>query len=336
LQPVYKVKWRGKDLRHCTWHAGEDLPQDMLQHWTETNSKIIDALQVGCGGWWGWGVLFMCALMGVAAVHLCWRGRAMAWHLGPQWQHVALVPSCVVAGCWLACSGEHLHACYCSRAGGVADSQASPEELLRLLGKEPEVQFENTEQQQAWQQRQPADGGTAACGLRQAGKFSHRTGGALFAFCACGLMFPPQELPCAESTTMVLIYLLQLFSSTPFAVRGERMIITFDDMCHLLRFIQLRKDLHPKLGEFLDQVTPVVDKFHFNKNHKGKFCSKYTNPYTVQELQAADINLSVAEQRFKQVARHKHHMNAMNKNRFRFMLMKLADLDMEFRRLGLF
>lgn len=43
------------------------------------------------------------------------------------------------------------------------------------------------------------------CSLRKADPFSKRTGGAMFAFCACGMMFPAMELPDCKSTRMVLL-----------------------------------------------------------------------------------------------------------------------------------
>jgi hypothetical protein len=40
-----------------------------------------------------------------------------------------------------------------------------------------------------------------------------------------------------------------------------------------------------------------VDKFHFKKNHVGRWCLKNTNPYAYKELE--DANMSICEQRFK-------------------------------------
>ena len=213
-------------------------------------------------------------------------------------------------------------------------AQLPPEEVAELQA-EPEVELDAGEQLE-WDKRQAElKHGKAACRLRQtlcpemsASKFDTYTGGALYMVCACGLMFPPLELPSAESTTMVLLYILQLFQDIPFNARGDQIIISFDDMCHLLRFIQKRAHLHPKLKEFIEKVTPVVDKFHFRKNHKGKFCSKYTNPYKIPELK--DANLSLCEQKFSIVANHRHHMNQMGRDRFKFMLSKLSDLDFKF------
>ena len=136
---------------------------------------------------------------------------------------------------------------------------------------------------------------------------------------------------------MVTLFLLKMFAGRDFAVRGNDLIMSYDDMCHLRRFIDNRRHLHPKLELFMQQVIcPVIDCFHFDKNHKGKYCWKYCNPHSVAELEhSEDRNMSVAaEQRFKIVARHKHHMNRMNKTRFQFMLAYLVQLDHRFRELG--
>jgi hypothetical protein len=94
------------------------------------------------------------------------------------------------------------------------------------------------------------------CSLRKADPFSKRTGGAMFAFCACGKMFPAMELPDCESTRMVLLYLLALYDSRPdFLHAGNSYAyVAFDDMCHLWRLIESREAQHPRLPQLLQQV----------------------------------------------------------------------------------
>lgn len=79
----------------------------------------------------------------------------------------------------------------------------------------------------------------------------------MWAFCACGLMFPALELPDCESTRMVLYYLLSLFKNRANFLHGDNTYayIAFDDMCHLRRMIESKQALHPRLGEFLEQVS---------------------------------------------------------------------------------
>lgn len=50
----------------------------------------------------------------------------------------------------------------------------------------------------------------------------------------------------------------------------------------------------------------AVDKFHFKKNHTAAYCELYTNPCKVDLLNDPRCNMSIAEQRFKHVARYKH------------------------------
>jgi hypothetical protein len=45
------------------------------------------------------------------------------------------------------------------------------------------------------------------------------------------------------------------------------------------------------------KLFSAVDKFHFKRNHIGRWCLKNTNPYTHKELKTA--NMSICEQRFK-------------------------------------
>ena len=79
--------------------------------------------------------------------------------------------------------------------------------------------------------------------------------------------------------------------------------MVFDDMCHLLRYIELRQDEHPTLKNFMAEVIPIVDVFHYLKNHKGAFCHQRCNPLDVEELNVlkgtkGGRNLSKAEQSF--------------------------------------
>lgn len=124
------------------------------------------------------------------------------------------------------------------------------------LATEPEVSMPKQDEDD-WQKRQPTGGGgTAACKPRQGTPLSRHTGGGLFAFCACGRMFPALELPAAESVSMVVVFLLRLFANRDWKQRGDKLIIAYDDMCHLLRFIEGRAHMHPKLQMFMEQVRP--------------------------------------------------------------------------------
>ncbi len=53
--------------------------------------------------------------------------------------------------------------------------------------------------------------GKRACQPRVGKAFTKMTGGALWAFCACGMIAGVMELPQAESTRMVVLFLMRLF-----------------------------------------------------------------------------------------------------------------------------
>jgi hypothetical protein len=54
-------------------------------------------------------------------------------------------------------------------------------------------------------------GSTRACKERTGTAFQHHTGGALWAFCPCGFPIATMELPQAESTRMVVLFLMRIY-----------------------------------------------------------------------------------------------------------------------------
>lgn len=52
---------------------------------------------------------------------------------------------------------------------------------------------------------------TRACKPRIGSAFKSHTGGALWGFCACGLIRGVMELPQAEATRMVVLFLIRLY-----------------------------------------------------------------------------------------------------------------------------
>ncbi|GAQ90741.1 hypothetical protein KFL_006790040 [Klebsormidium nitens] len=148
-----------------------------------------------------------------------------------------------------------------------------------------------------------------------------RTAGSLWAFRACGYSFPPNETVLCESSTQVWHYLCELFRDTDFPE-----FVGFDDMCHLARFILSgeRTAVCPKAAEFA-RVKAVVDKFHFDKNHVGKWCKEHVNPHHHPELTKA--NMSICEQRFSWFGKYKHILRKMNEHRFHFLLLILCQID---------
>jgi hypothetical protein len=110
------------------------------------------------------------------------------------------------------------------------------------------------------------------CGLRVGTKFARKTAGALWGVCACGYLFPPKELPDSESTRMVLLYIIELFKGRVYCTRGGKLLVLFDDMCHLLRMAIANMGHHPEIRRFVEEAEHAVDRFHFHKNHKGRWC----------------------------------------------------------------
>ena len=77
------------------------------------------------------------------------------------------------------------------------------------LAQEPDVEL-TAAQTEAYTKRAPA-GGTRACKPRGGKPYKKQTGGALWAFCACGYIASVMELPQAESTRMVALFLMRMF-----------------------------------------------------------------------------------------------------------------------------
>jgi hypothetical protein len=73
----------------------------------------------------------------------------------------------------------------------------------------------------------------------------------------------------------------------------------------------------------------VVDKFHFDTNHTGKYCTLHCSPYKFPQLKHA--NMSVCEQRFKWLGKFSSAFRYMNRVRFNFMLLLLTLTDNDIR-----
>lgn len=176
------------------------------------------------------------------------------------------------------------------------------------------------------------------CGLRVGTKFKNHTAGTLWLLCSCGCMFPAMELPDSESTRMVMYYLIKCFTDQPYvqSSRGAtQMIISFDDHCHLLRWAKKQLHNHPDIKRFVEETIHVVDKFHFQKNHKGAWCDLNTNPYKVKALMDGRTNMSVCEQRFKHVGKYSGTFRQLGEERFAAMIQIVSGMDHLMRDLGL-
>jgi hypothetical protein len=47
------------------------------------------------------------------------------------------------------------------------------------------------------------------------------------------------------------------------------------------RWVASRSHLHPELARIETDAVHVVDRFHFVKNHIGRWCDAYSNPLKV-------------------------------------------------------
>jgi hypothetical protein len=112
-------------------------------------------------------------------------------------------------------------------------------------------------------------------------------------------------------------------------------MLGYDDGCHLKPFAQnperlaTASDLAKK--SLTKDVDFAVDFFHFRENHTGAYCMRETNPhkYPVLTDPRNQVNMSIAEQSFKYVARFKHAFRYMNYRRFNFMLLLVCWLRQE-------
>lgn len=91
---------------------------------------------------------------------------------------------------------------------------------------------------------------------------------------------------------MVLLYIIELFKDTVYCTRGGKLLILFDDMCHLLRMAIANIDHHPEIKRFVEEAEHAVDRFHFHKNHKGKWCRLHVNPELATLLAKEKVNTS--------------------------------------------
>jgi hypothetical protein len=179
------------------------------------------------------------------------------------------------------------------------------------------------------------------CGLRVGTKFTRKTAGALFMMCGCGYLFPGMELPDSESTRMVMLYILRMFEHLPPPLHGEASrIVLFDDMCHLLRWATRQRSKHPGIERFVSEFQHFVDRFHFEKNHVGAWCTQHVNPRDMPDMPGPDgtavpVNSSVMEQRNRHISGFKYACRNLNKARFAFRLLEIVSLDHVWREMGL-
>ena len=79
----------------------------------------------------------------------------------------------------------------------------------------------------------------SSCGSHKGCKYAQRTAGASWAMLQDGYLFPPVEMPDAESKRMTMLNMIAWFEGYeyPTGVTGLKLVIVYDEMCHLLRCV---------------------------------------------------------------------------------------------------
>jgi hypothetical protein len=96
----------------------------------------------------------------------------------------------------------------------------------------------------------------------------------------------------------------------------------YDDMCHLDRFIELRKDRNSFMA-FLHTIKKYIDRFHL-KNHQNEKCKLKYDPDTEPLLQG--VNTEVCEQTNAWLKGFQSTVRQMNPYRFKMFMLYMCHL----------
>ena len=118
-----------------------------------------------------------------------------------------------------------------------------------------------------------------------------RTFGLVAAVSSCGLLLGYRPLFKSESISQVVFFLLWLLEECP-KFRERIATIFYDDMCHMRRYLELRKGEDAMFAWLLDNVVLLVDKMHI-RGHKTRddydnlltYCGKYCDPRSRKHAQ---------------------------------------------------
>ena len=159
------------------------------------------------------------------------------------------------------------------------------------------------------------------------GGFFSRTWGMLVFNRSCVQVVDFDELFGSESLSQVVFATLRLLSDCP-GLLERLQVIAYDDACHLLKFLQLRRDV-PQYAAIVDRVDAgrlavMVDVAHFDVAHKESdvFCRTQTNPHNFKELRR-DQNSEAAEQSNAWLSRFKLICRQMSPERFNLFLLRM-------------
>lgn len=161
------------------------------------------------------------------------------------------------------------------------------------------------------------------------GGFFSRTWGVLVFNRSCVQVVDFTELFGSESMSQVVFALLKLFHACP-GLLEQLKCIAYDDACHLLKFLELRRDV-PQYDEIVrrnetGKLVIFVDVAHFDVAHQESdvFCRQRTNPH-LKHIEAArkDQNSEASEQSNAWLSRCKLMVRQMSPSRYRAFLLIL-------------
>ena len=149
-----------------------------------------------------------------------------------------------------------------------------------------------------------------------------RTQGSLISSFNCGVICSYKEIFRSESLSQTTSFILDTIGSMDTSPN----FISYDDGCHLSRYVNNTKNIIEVTERFLTLKTKtiVVDRFHF-AGHKttDRYCQANCNPNLFPEL--IHLNTSRAEEINSWFSRFKHQLKHMNRERYLFFLYLLFD-----------
>ena len=155
-------------------------------------------------------------------------------------------------------------------------------------------------------------------------RFYSRSAGILLSAYPCQHIRMLCELFNSESITQVYAHLhdhlKENISNKTYNV--EDMVIVYDDACHLKKFAIKRPNLSDT-SKYMSECDIYCDRLHFS-NHVDKWCHDHCNPSDCDKLKG--VNTEACEQIFSWLSRYAYITRYMNRYRFFFFILDMADL----------
>jgi hypothetical protein len=122
----------------------------------------------------------------------------------------------------------------------------------------------------------------------------------------------------SESKTQVVNFLVNILK----VIGTVLEVICYDDMCHLAKFIEKRKD-HNEHMSYLNTLRKYIDRFHL-KNHRDENCKKIFDPDLDPSLKG--VNTEVCEQTNAWLRGFQSTVRQMNPDRFKVFMLYMCHL----------